>query len=97
MEIGKQSTTAALQKLPARLLVEINKRVGYRLVSKAGEKGVVNLAKLVPLVGGPIGAAVDGISCRTIAGYALRTFEPQFRAAPGVVDGEVVDGRSAAQ
>lgn len=96
VEIGKQSTAAALQKLPARLLVEINKRVGYRLVSKAGEKGVVNLAKLVPLVGGPIGAAVDGISCRTIASYALRTFEPQFRAAQVVVDGDVVDGRSAA-
>ena len=41
----------------------------------AGEKGVLNLSKLVPLVGGPIGATIDGIGCRTIATYALRTFE----------------------
>lgn len=92
VEIGKKSTAAALQKLPARMLIELNKKVGYRLVSKAGEKGVLNLSKLVPLVGGPIGAAVDGVSCRTIATYALRTFEPQFGAGKGmVVEGEVVE------
>jgi len=26
-------------------------------------------------VGGPIGATIDGIGCRTIATYALRTFD----------------------
>lgn len=93
IEVGRRSTAAALQKVPARLLVEINKRIGYRLVTKAGEKGVVNLTKLVPLVGGPIGAAVDGIGCRTIATYALRTFEPRVQSDGKhhpVVDGEVV-------
>jgi hypothetical protein len=74
VEIGKKSTAAALQKLPGRVLIELNKKVGYRLVTKAGEKGVINLTKLVPLVGGPIGATVDGLSCRTIATYALTTF-----------------------
>lgn len=50
---------------------------------KTGEKGVLNLAKWVPLVGGPIGAAVDGFSCKAIATFALRTFEPQRpRAVP---------------
>lgn len=76
VEVGKKSTAAALQKLPGRVLIELNKKVGYRLVTKAGEKGVVNLSKLVPLVGGPIGAAVDGVSCKSIATYAMRTFEP---------------------
>jgi EcsC protein family len=75
VEIGRRSTAVALERLPARLLIEINKRVGYSLIAKAGEKGVLNLAKLVPLVGGPIGAAVDGVSCKTIAAYALRTFD----------------------
>lgn len=89
IEIGKKSTTAALHRLPGRVLIEINKRVGYRLVTKAGEKGVVNLTKLVPLVGGPIGAAVDGVSCKTIAGYAMRTFPPLPGGAV-VVEGEVV-------
>src|SRR5918998_5873542 len=74
VEIGQRSTAVALQRLPEGALTELNRRVGYRLVARAGEKGVVNLAKLVPLVGGPLGAAVDGVSDKTIAGYAMRTF-----------------------
>jgi hypothetical protein len=89
VEIGRKSTAAALHKLPGRVLIELNKKVGYRLVTKAGQKGVVNLGKLVPLVGGPIGATVDGVSCRTIATYALRTF-PERLGGAVVVEGEVV-------
>lgn len=98
IEIGHKSTTVALSRLPAKLLVEINRRVGFRLVSKAGEKGVVNLTKLIPLVGGPIGAAVDGIGAKTIAGYAMRTFPPLVPRVGGgarVVEAEVVDVRPA--
>jgi EcsC protein family len=87
VEVGQRSTTAALEKLPARTLTELNRRVGYRLVARAGEKGVVHLTKLVPLVGGPIGAAVDGVSCKTIAGYAMRTFTP---VVPRIVRAEIV-------
>ena len=77
IEIGRKSTAAAFKKVPGRVLIEINKKVGFRLVTKAGQKGVVNLAKAVPLVGGPIGATVDGLSCNAIAEYAKRTLEPQ--------------------
>jgi hypothetical protein len=76
VEVGRRSAAAALDRLPVLTLAEINKKVGFRLVAKAGEKGVLNLTKLVPLVGGPIGAAVDGISAKTIAGYAMRAFPP---------------------
>jgi hypothetical protein len=86
VEVGQRSTAATLDRLPARALTELNRRVGHRLVAKAGEKGMVNLTKLVPLVGGPIGAAVDGVSCKTIAGYAMRTFPP---VVPRVVRAQV--------
>ena len=75
MEIGRLSAAVVLERVPAEILTEINKRVGFALVAKAGEKGVLNLAKWVPLVGGPIGATIDVISCKTIAVYALRTFD----------------------
>jgi EcsC family protein len=87
IQVGQRSTAAVLQRLPGRVLTELNQRVGYRLVTKAGEKGVINLTKLVPLVGGPIGAAVDGVSCKTIAGYAMRTFPP---VVPRIVRAEIV-------
>lgn len=93
VEIGQKSALAALQKVPGRVLIEINKRIGFRLVTKAGEKGVINLTKLVPLVGAPIGATVDGVSCRAIAVYAKSTFDPVGVAltdAVTVLEGEVV-------
>ncbi|ODU04081.1 MAG: hypothetical protein ABS81_11840 [Pseudonocardia sp. SCN 72-86] len=97
IELGRRSTVAALEKVPARVLLEINKRVGIRLATKAGEQGVVNMSKLVPFVGGPIGATVDGVSCKTIAAYALRTFPPVIPGGPMVVEGEVVDGEVVAE
>ena len=98
IEIGKKSTAAAFQKVPGRVLIEINKKIGFRLVTKAGQKGVINLAKAVPLVGGPIGATVDGLSCNAIAGYAMRTFEPLPHPSKGdvVVDGTTVVDESDA-
>lgn len=94
VEIGKKSTAAALQKVPGRVLIEINKKVGYRLVTKAGQKGVINLTKMVPLVGGPIGATVDVVSCRAIAAYALSTFESNVtvvRVEAEILDGDVIE------
>ncbi len=93
VEIGQQSAAAAVERLPARALTELNRRVGFRLVAKAGERGVVKLTKLIPLVGGPIGAAVDGVGCRTIAVYAMRTFPP---VVPRVVRARIVVDREAA-
>ncbi|MFE7200847.1 EcsC family protein [Pseudonocardia alni] len=89
VEIGQKSALAALQKVPGRVLIDINRRIGYRLVTKAGQKGVINLTKMVPLVGAPIGATVDGIGCKSISVYALRTFEPQSDTEPTGVDGTV--------
>jgi hypothetical protein len=72
------------------LLVEINKRIGYKLAATAGAKGLAGLGKLVPLVGGPIGAGVDALSCRTIATYARHAFPPHMSVGHPVVDGEIV-------
>ena len=87
VEVGQRSTVAALSRLPAPTLSDLDRRVGLRLVARSGEKGVVQLSKLIPLVGGPVGAAVDGVSAKNIAGYAMRAFPP---VAPRVVRAEVV-------
>jgi EcsC protein family len=50
-----------IQQIPGRVLIEINKKIGFRLITKAGEKGVFNLMKMVPLVGGVVGGAFDGV------------------------------------
>jgi hypothetical protein len=48
---GTKFTKALITKIPGKLLIAINKQVGFRLFTKAGEKGVINLIKLAPVAG----------------------------------------------
>lgn len=74
IKIGEKTLTAALKKLPGTALVKINQRVGFRLITKFGEKGVVNLGKMIPLAGGVIGGAFDVASTSVIARNAIKLF-----------------------
>jgi EcsC family protein len=77
VELGTKTAMAALKKLPGKALIEINKKVGFRLITKTGTTGVVNLGKLVPFVGGGVGATVNAVGMRTVATYAKSNF-PQL-------------------
>ena len=81
--IGSKTLLAAVQKVPGRVLIDINRRVGFRLITKAGQTGVVNLTKLVPLVGAPVGAGFENIYTRSISKYALSNFPPLPPAPEG--------------
>jgi hypothetical protein len=79
--IGTKTLHSAVMKVPGKVLIDINKKVGYRLLTKAGEKGVINMTKLVPLVGAPIGATADRLTTRSIAKYAMKNFPSLAHAA----------------
>ncbi len=67
VQIGKKLTTTAIQRLVTRqAVVAINRAVGFRLLTKFGEKGLVNLGKMVPVGGGGVRTTVDGISTNTV-------------------------------
>ena len=74
VEIGTKTAVAGLHRLPGRVLIEINKKVGYRLLTKFGTRGSINLVKAVPLVGGGVGAGVNLVAISQIAKYANSTF-----------------------
>lgn len=74
IKIGEKTATAAINKIPSKVLVRINQRVGYKLVIKYGSKSVTNLAKLVPIAGGVISGAIDVESTRVIAKNAYKAF-----------------------
>ena len=74
IKIGTKSAIAALRRLPGRVLIEINKKVGFRLFTKFGSKGVVNLVKVLPLVGGGVGAGVNVAAMRGVGVYAKKNF-----------------------
>lgn len=74
IEMGNRAALAALKKLPGRVLTEINKKVGFRLATKFGEKGVVNLGKLIPLAGGLVGGLFDAATTNAVGNAARDTF-----------------------
>ena len=48
--------------------------MGFKLFTKFNEKGVVNLSKAVPFLGGVIGGAVDAASTDVIGNAAINFF-----------------------
>nr|MBQ4912052.1 EcsC family protein [Heyndrickxia faecalis] len=74
IKLGTSLATQVIKKIPGEVIKAINKAVGVKLVTKFGQKGIVNLGKAVPLVGGIIGGAVDGIGTNTIGKTAKKVF-----------------------
>ncbi|MDM1756779.1 EcsC family protein [Acinetobacter sp. 251-1] len=72
--VGSKLTRKAIEGISGKMLIEINKRVGFRLFTKFGTKGVINLGKAIPLVGGVIGASFDGISTNIVGNTARDLF-----------------------
>jgi hypothetical protein len=73
IQIGAAMTRRAVMRVSQQALDRINRRVGFRLVSAYGP-GVVKLARLAPLVGGAVGATVDGASTYAVGRVARRAF-----------------------
>ena len=74
VQVGKQISITLIKRIPIEMIKEINKMVGFRLVTKFGQKGLINLGKAVPIVGGVIGGAIDGYSTNVIGDVAREVF-----------------------
>lgn len=74
IQIGKKLAVTGIKRIPFEVIKKINQAVGFRLLTKFGEKGVINLGKMVPLAGGIIGGTVDAVSTNTIGKVASKLF-----------------------
>lgn len=74
VQITNKITMAMLKKLPGSVLQKINHKVGFKLFTKFGEKGVVNFVKLLPIAGGVVSGGVDFVGTRLIADKAYKAF-----------------------
>ena len=74
IKIANKVTTNMLKKLPGSVLTKINQKVGFRLLTKFGTKGAVNLVKVVPVAGALVGAGIDYGSTKLIADKAYNAF-----------------------
>lgn len=73
-QIGLKFGQNLLKKLPGRILLKINQKVGFRLVTKFGTKGAINLVKVIPVIGGIVGGSVNAIMTNSIGNIARETF-----------------------
>ena len=52
----------------------VNKAIGFRLLRSVGERTLSRFGRLVPVLGGLVGGALDWQMMRTIADAARREF-----------------------
>ena len=67
------------------MIIKLNRAVGFRLLTKAGAKGIVNLSRIVPIVGGLISGGIDAATTRAIAAAAKQIFSPMPAADRGPI------------
>lgn len=72
--IGKKMTTQAIKNISGKTITAINQKVGFRLLTKFGEKGAINLGKMIPIIGGLIGGTFDTVTTNIIGNIARNTF-----------------------
>lgn len=87
LKLDNKLTQRAVDEIPGRALVEINKRIGAKLITKVGQKVVLRFPRAVPVLGGVVGGSLDAVVCRMVGRTAKTLFMPPSGA---VLDGEVI-------
>ena len=91
IKFGVKLANGLIKKIPGKVLTKINQKVGFRLVTKFGTKGIVNLGKLVPGIGAVVGGGLDLVETKVIADRAYKWFhEGDFSAEKPASEDEVV-------
>ncbi len=89
LKVGDKLTQRAVDQIPGRALVEINKRIGARLAAKLGGQVVLRIPRAVPVLGGVVGGSLDAVVCRMVGRTANSLFRPP---SGGVLTGQIVNG-----
>ncbi|HHB95130.1 MAG TPA: EcsC family protein [Campylobacterales bacterium] len=74
IQVSKKIAINLIKQIPGKVITKINQKVGFRLVTKFGEKGIINLAKAVPILGGIVGGTLDVASTNTVGNTARDIF-----------------------
>lgn len=92
VKIGDRLTQRAVEQIPGRLLVEVNKRIGAKMATQIGQRVVLRFPRAVPVLGGVVGGALDAIVCRKVGATARTLFRPP---AGSVVEGKIIPATAA--
>ncbi len=97
VKAGQRFVRAQLHRLPLASLEAINRAVGFQLVSRFGERGLLRLDRSIPLVGGVIGGGLDYLITRRLGAFAASELARRApangaaRASRGGAESDVID------
>lgn len=74
IKLGSKLSVNLVKKIPGNVLIRINKAVGFRLLTKFGKTGLINLGKMIPAVGAGVCAGFDFAETKVIANRAYKWF-----------------------
>lgn len=74
VKVGVKMAEKGIEKIPGKALTKINQKIGFRFITKFGEKGIVNLGKMLPVVGAFINGGFDLAETKIIADRAYKMF-----------------------
>lgn len=75
--MGMNVSKTLISQISKNTINEINQLVGFRLLSKAGTQGALCLTKLVPIVGGVVGATFESTFVHGCGEAAKKLFVPK--------------------
>ena len=83
INFGVKFANNLIKKIPGNVLAKINQKIGFRFITKFGEKGIINIGKMVPGVGAVVGGTFDLVETKIIANRAYKWFlEGDFSTSP---------------
>lgn len=74
IKLGNKIAINLVEKIPGKTLTAINKKVGFRMLTKFGETGVINIGKMIPVVGAIIGGGFDLVETKIVADRSIKQF-----------------------
>ena len=83
IKLGAKLTEQAIKQITGQVITHINRAVGFRLVTKFGQKGLINFGKMVPLIGGVVGGTFDATSTHVVGTIARTIFIETSATAEG--------------
>ena len=76
VQLTNKLTMNMISRIPGRIIYQINKQIGFRILTKMGTKGMINMVKVVPVAGGVVGGAIDATACYGVGNAAKALFRP---------------------
>lgn len=74
IQMGNKIGQNIVNKVSGKSLTAINQKLGFRFITRAGTKGIINLGKAVPLIGAGIGSTFDYSTTKIIGNRAKKIF-----------------------